>query len=95
MEFERNPNGSNELLNGEGFYISYNPAPCAGLSCFESDTGGSETALVIPNDPETEFRILNGDFRKDYKSLAPDGVAGCLAFYERMKPTHDSSWSGQ
>ena len=94
MEFRRNPNGENELLEGDGFFISYNPAPGAGIPMFASDNNSDETALVKPEDPDNEYRILNGDFREGYKKLVPLGFQACLEFYEMAAEKNlGSSWS--
>ena len=42
-------------MEGDGFYVSYNPDPVLG--------SGPETALVI----DGKFLILDGDFRKEYE----------------------------
>lgn len=89
MKFKQNRNADNYVLEGDGFFISYNSCPWAGVSIFESDTGGAETALVIEN----KYKILNGDFRKEYEKLAPKGLDACLKFYDEKKGEFGSSWS--
>lgn len=93
-KFKQNPHGTNEILNGDDFYISYqaNPSPL-GISIFRSDNSSVETAIVDKNDPENQYRILNGDFRKDYVKLVPKGLKACVKFYDKMKADHKSSWS--
>ena len=81
-------NGNKEVLNGEGFYISYNSNPGCGVSMFASDAG-SETALCKDGD----YFILNGDYRKEYEKLAPQGWDSCMEFYKEKAPEHSSSWS--
>lgn len=54
-------NAPNEVIRGEGYYVSYNPGPWLG----ESD----ETALV----KDDKFYILNGDWRKEYKEVNGKG----------------------
>lgn len=81
--------GGNAILQCEGFSISYNPHPGQGLSIFESDDGGPETALIV-ND---KFFILNGDWRTQYEELIPKGVEACLQFYRDHADAHRSSWS--
>ena len=83
----------NEVMNGKGFYISYNPNPCADISLFNSDNGSDETALVKPDDPDNKYRILNGDYRKEYEELVPQGFEACLNFYNERKSDLGSSWS--
>ena len=55
-----------------------------------------ETALVkrSPGKPNT-FSILNGDFRKQYEQLLPQGYEACLKFYEQHKEEYGSGWSTQ
>lgn len=83
----------NEVLDAEGFYISYNPRPCFFMPCFRSDNGGAETALCDQRDKRTKFYILNGDFRKQYEKLVPNGFEACKAFYDKKKKRYGSSWS--
>ena len=64
---------SNEVLDGDGFYISYNSAPFQGSKLFGSDKGSSETALC----GKYKFYILNGDYHKQYKELIPQGFEKC------------------
>ncbi len=90
--------GVNYLLDGEGFYVSYNPNTCGSLlgSFFGGDGDGEETALCVPKgrkDGGTLYLILNGDFREDYEKLAPQGLDACKAFFEGHKGAHRSSWT--
>ena len=86
---------TNNVLDGDGFYISYNPSPnFLGFGFFGSDGGQSETALVkTAVGARSTFYILNGDFRRDYEKLVPQGFDACLAFYNSQKAEHRSSWS--
>lgn len=86
-------NGPNEILDAGDFYVSYNSNPGMGMSFFSSDSGGSETALVNRKDAKNKYRILNGDFRKEYLEAAPKGFQACLAVYEKNKKESGSSWS--
>ena len=84
------PSG-NQVLNGEGFYISYMPSN--GMDAFGSwgsDSGSDETALC----KDGEFFILNGDFRKEYAKIIEEGFDRCLDFYEKNLEAK-SSWSGK
>ena len=91
----------NTVLHGEGFYISY-LGDTHGDPTVESlnmlggmlgiKTGSTETALVVPNSTP-KFRILDGDFRKQYEALVPKGLAACVEFYEKHKATARSDWS--
>lgn len=86
----------NEVINGRGFYISYNPAPGAGFPLFKSDNGDSETALVDENCKVcngNHFYILNGDFRKEYKEVVSKGLKECLKIYKANKSKFDSTWT--
>jgi hypothetical protein len=78
----------NEVLDGDGFYISY--ANTAAMGGWSGDGDGIETALV----KNGNFKILNGDFRKQYEKLAPEGFDACLRFYEQQSAHADSTWSG-
>lgn len=82
---------NNEVQEGDGFFISYNPN-VGDWGSFSSDDGASETALVNRKG-SPRFLILNGDFRKHYKKLIPKGYDACRAFYESKKKEHRSSWS--
>lgn len=92
----------NSILNYGEFYISYRESrdsvPPA-LQAFNAlgaamglKTGEQETALCTPNE-EPKWRILTGDFRKEYEKAAPKGLAACLAVYEANKAAHRNDWS--
>ena len=86
------PFGStNFILNGDGFYISFNPDPGANVlgAMFGSDDCGPETALVNVD----KFYILDGDFRAAYERLVGIGYAACKAFYDQQSAHADSSWA--
>ena len=93
-------NGGNQILKGEGFYISYNPSTGGGHSVF-TDLGnllgadlkdGEETALVLDGDKRI-FSILEGDFRKDYEKLLDKGYKACKKFFDSKKSKFASNWS--
>jgi hypothetical protein len=78
----------NEVIEGEGFYISYNASP---IGC---DSAQGETALVSqPKHGRGTFLILNGDHRAQYALLVPQGYESCLAYYCQCAPTLRSRWS--
>jgi hypothetical protein len=80
--------GTNEVLEGQGFYISYKEHP------YLSDGGSAETALIeIKGIFKDTFRILNGDFRKQYEKLISKGFKACLKFYNKNKEKDNSTWS--
>lgn len=92
--------GGNYILHiTKKSYISYQPFTEGGRgelleAINEGITGDTrrtdETALY---DGKT-WRILWGDWRKDYQKLAPKGVKACIKFYESMKPEHGcDKWS--
>lgn len=83
--------GINMVLNGPDFYISYNPNVNLLEPLFSEDDPvyGQETALVTAKG----FRILNGDFRKEYEALVPKGLEACLAFFNSHKERYGSSWT--
>ena len=93
----------NEVLNGKGFYISYNSDTSTskmGLGMFLNKLGGlmggleddgrAETALVKKG-KKNVFYILNGDFRKQYEKLFPS-FNKCLKFFMENKENW-SKWS--
>ena len=82
----------NEVLEMDDFYISYNPRAGGEFNFLQSDNHQPETALVIPNN-EHKFRILNGDFRKEYEKLVGEGKEACIKFYDKLKKEHISTWS--
>lgn len=82
----------NYKLEGDGFFINYNPNPGAEIASFRGDNRSSETALVEKAE-DRNYRILNGDFRKEYEELAPKGFEACLEFYDKMAPKYNSTWS--
>lgn len=107
MTFERQPGARNEVLNGDGFYVSYNARTGAdGLSALIGLVAASmigndamaepaeETALCVDHPGgRPEWLILNGDFRKDYEGIAPLGLSACLEFYRSQKDSAKSPWS--
>ena len=93
----------NELLRGQGFYISFLPGNRPTNPWGEVLSG---LANAITSEPEyleslTEtalvkdhiFYILNGDFRKEYEGIIDQGFDACLAFYEFQREDHGSVWS--
>jgi hypothetical protein len=79
----------NYVLNGDGFYISYNEAPPDMGMGFGSDDGGDETALCR----DGKYHILNGDFRDAYAGLIDQGFDACFEFF--TKQNNVSSWSSK
>lgn len=101
LEFKTNPNCPNEILHGEGFYISYNPRTgvgnplsevLSGLTGFPH--GLAETALCVNPDDSTnrKWYILEGDFRKEYAAVAHEGLEACMKVYQK-NILHRSEWS--
>lgn len=103
------PLAPNEILHSPcgTFFISYNPG--RGSDMFgigqtmgmlaEAITGKEvyrdsrpETAIVTPH-ADLHYRILNGDYRKEYEGLISQGLAACIAFYESQKDEAQSVWS--
>ena len=82
---------TNYILEGDGFYVSYNPDPGASLmgALFGSDDGGPETALCR----QGEFLVLNGDYRQSYEKLVSLGYEECKKFYDQQAAHAESSWS--
>ena len=104
MKFQKNEHSRNYVLDGDGFFISYNPNPGVAIfskslsgmeiSFFTGDNNSDETALV-KEDSDIKYRVLNGDFRAEYEKLVSQGFEVCLAFYNKMKSEHNSSWTSQ
>lgn len=79
----------NEILRGDGFYISYmRPGALQHIPWAASEQGQAETALCVGD----EFYILNGDFRKEYEAAFPGGLKSVLEVYEKNKD-QCSPWS--
>jgi len=83
----------NQVLEGKGFFISYNPRPGQMFGGWVADDGGDETALVRTGKGRNTYYILNGDFRKDYEKLINDGFVACKKFYDKKRKKFKSSWS--
>lgn len=101
MKFTMTPHG-NELLDGDGFYLSYRAAPAPEAALYDDvlgplvgitdrSPGGAETALYTKNDGC--WRILNGDFRAEYEAAFPGGLLACLAVYDRHRSECRNDWS--
>lgn len=88
-KWETSPTRPNMLLDGDGFFISYNPNTGSLLPMFRGEGDGAETALC----KDGAFLILNGDFRKEYEEAFPRGYEACLAVYEANRSAARSSWS--
>lgn len=88
----------NVILNRRGYYISYNPDTnsteegmmlnllgnvLGGLD----RTGAPETALCKNGD----FKILHGDFRKQYEKCK--SYTACVAFFKKNAKKHGSDWT--
>lgn len=65
--------GTNLILAGDGFYVSYNEYDTAIYGC---DT----TALVVGQ--MEKFYILNGDHREKYSSLIERGFDACMSYFQ-------------
>ena len=76
----------NEILQGEGFFISYNPRPVIG-------NGRSETALVVKENGVTKFYILEGNWKKNYEAVYKKGLDACKTIFNNLKSRYKSSWS--
>lgn len=100
-------NKFNLVLQGEDFYISYNPdmeittkessfgwAQILG-ELFGLDHSKNETALVKTNSKGEDkiFYILHGDFRTEYELLFRHGFKACYKFYLSQKKKYGSNWS--
>ena len=83
----------NQVLSGNGFYISFNSLPGEFILSFRSDDDSCETALVKRVGGHKRFYILNGDFRKEYEKLVSKGFKACMEFFRSKEKEHKSSWS--
>jgi hypothetical protein len=81
----------NQVLDGDGFYISFVACTRSVIGMFDGDDGGAETALV----KNGKFYILNGDWREQYEGAVNDGFDACFAIYTTHKDTNKSSWSNE
>ena len=90
--------GGNYVLKDDGIRISYQPwkenpnhnfiEPIMTMMTGDN-TQSEETALRTGG----VWRILKGDWRKEYEKLFPD-VEKCIAFYKKMKPKYGfDKWS--
>ena len=92
VEWKKGKN--NYILEGDGFYISYNSAPWGGVfPMFAADNNSDETALCIEKGDQILGYILNGDFRKDYEQVVNQGLNACMEIYKKYKKKYNSSWS--
>ncbi len=88
--------GGNIILEAKWGYISYNLDTSKSIHCSTFTTilnyfgvvDGEETALYDGK----VWRILMGDFRKDYEKLFPS-LKKCLKFYESKKDKFRSNYS--
>lgn len=85
-KWEVNPFIGNEILERDGFHISFHPMPGGGISGFHGDTAEGETAIVTGD----KFYILNGDYRKQYEEAVTLDEA-MEVFKANIE--HMSSWS--
>ena len=89
--------GNNVILMNEKVKVSYNPDTGAGMlggvsQAIGGITGnkeGEETALI---GKDGLWRILEGDFRKEYEKVYPNWKK-CLAVYNKHKEESRSGWS--
>ncbi|BAG41700.1 hypothetical protein [Ralstonia phage phiRSL1] len=78
------PGAPNLILEGDGFYISYN----------DTDTevyGDVTTSLVIGN--MERFYILRGDHRTQFRECAALGPDACLNYYRANYVAHGHQFS--
>ena len=100
VEFKQNRSGlfggtPNNILKGDGFYISYNADTRNSImgGFFAGERDGQETALVRKEDGDRIFRILNGDWREQYANVFAGGFDACLKLFEENKKVDGSIWS--
>jgi len=90
---------NNEVLRGDGFYISYNKDTGTdhlrrvltqlGNTLGANLKDGTETALYY----EGRFDILEGDFRKEYEEAFPQGLEACKEVFKKHEADHRSNWT--
>ena len=89
--------GGNEVLSTKWGRISYNPNTGNAFGRLttlllnihnQNVEDGEETALY----DNKVWRILTGDFRKQYTKLFPN-LKKCIAFYESQKKKHRNNYS--
>ena len=92
-KIEWKQNSRNMVLQGDGFYISYNPNVRSNFIGWIVDiilrfflkinkaSTGEETALIKEEIGNRKFYLLNGDFRKEYEKLVLEGFDACYKFF--------------
>ena len=90
--FRKNGHGPNYLMDlDNGCYISYNPAPCAGMGHWSN---GAETALVNPHKGNDQFLIVDTDAREEYEKCTTYDEA--FKVFEILSAKHgEGKWSRQ
>jgi len=82
---------NNYVLKGDDFYISFLSNEASYLLwgyAWANDGDQDETAICH----DGKFYILNGDYRKEYEELFPQGYDACYTFYLNNQDKK-SSWS--
>ena len=101
IKWQKTHKGNTLLKNEkENFYISHNsslnyPIDCNCLGAiFGLESPDEETALIKIIDEEKEiYRILVGDFRKDYEKIIHKGYKACSDFFESKRNEFGGDWS--
>lgn len=95
VKWERNENCWQ--ADGDGFTVSFKEDDensiwgKIGVGIFNGDTP-QETALIKDTHDGTKYYILNGDWRKQYEPLIPQGFEACKALFDKNQHAK-SSWS--
>lgn len=86
--------GNTERLDGDGFFISYNPDTSQlGVDALTGiDYAGDEPRETALCNWATTL-ILNGGCLQQYEDRVDDGYEACYQFYLAQKPTYGSTWS--
>lgn len=92
--------GNNYILQGDGFFISYNPGvpnPVSDLIAMLSGKtrNNHETAIVIEDgkgEGQNKYLILVGDHRAKYKTVFADGLPACQEVFFANQQAR-SEWS--
>lgn len=62
----------NSVTSTDDLYISYNYV--------DHEIYGSDTTALVTGQME-KFYILNGDHKKEYEALIPQGLDACLTYF--------------
>lgn len=73
MPFTSQMNAPNMIMDGDGFFVSYNDR--------DTDIYGCDTTALVFGQMQ-HFYILNGDHRAQYAPLVAQGYDACFAYFK-------------